>query len=165
MKTILRVQTTGSIPVKVTGRMRNLPKMTRIGVRAWGNKLQQSMIRSMKGAGIEPFTGELFRDTKWVQGQNSNYGQLVVPIHGVMLDNMVIHRLWFRRDYGMRLRWAQQARNDQVRVWGGEVRRGQKEKFFLWVRPHPWIQSGYRDARKKLPAVLKEYAGRAVKAQ
>jgi hypothetical protein len=58
------------------------------------------------------------------------------------------------------LKWALQADSTSIRESAWEVKTGKLNKlrrrvFSIWVRPHPFIQNGITNARRKLPATLK----------
>lgn len=155
---VIKITTKGTTQQQFQRNMKKFPQMTRKGMRAWGSTiLVPSMTRAAKNAGIKRFTGDLFRGIRWQQKENSNTGELMMPPQGVFLDKMLVHRLWFRRHFGTRLRWADQAQKDRWRYLAREVKKSRLDSFFIWVHPHPFIKSGYLSARRKLPAILKTY--------
>jgi hypothetical protein len=154
----IKQDTTGRVLKKIDKRLKDLPRLTRIGMRKWGNSLARSMIKSAKQAGIRPGVGNtLYKSIKWKQPQNSNYGELVMASHGVMLDRMVTHRLYFSRKFNSRLMWGLQARSEAIRRQSLSIRKGKLSEFHITVRKHPFIRTGYQSVRKNLRKDLKEY--------
>lgn len=144
---------------KTQRRLADLPKLTRKGMRAWGNLLVRSMSNSIKYAdikkGVTP-NGGLKANVKWEQGQNSNTGILTAPLYGIYLDSMRTHNLYFHKDQGRLLKWGAQANSATLRQLSRDIRTGKKvSKNYITVHKHPWIRRGLLNARKKLPAELR----------
>lgn len=152
---IVKYNTQGRVTDKLQSlkNIRKLPAMTREGMRDWGkNILVPAERRAMKSPGeIRDFRGDLSSGIVWVQPQKSNYGYLTMPEHGVMLDSMKPHPWYITRRNGMS--WA--AQSNKFGAQAKKLRSGEIRGFFVYVKPHPFIRSGYDNARKKLSAILK----------
>jgi hypothetical protein len=162
----VRQNTMGRVVKKINKRLRDLPHLTRTGMRKWGNKLAMNMRVEAKMAprrgggglpGIQSQDGRLFRGMRWDQPQNSNYGQLLIPRVGVMLDSMRPHRLYFMRRAGPRLTWALRAQSESIREKARMVRRGTLNEFHIRVDAHPFIRKAFRKTRHNLRRDLKTY--------
>jgi len=151
---IVKYSTQGNVTDKLKSlkNIRKLPSMTRAGMRDWGkNILVPSERRAVKQAGIKDFKGDLSSGIVWVQPEKSNYGYMTMPEHGVMLDSMRPHAWYVTRRNGMT--WA--AQSNKFGAQAKKLRSGQIRGFFVFVKPHPFIRTGYDNARKKLSTILK----------
>jgi len=165
---ILRISTTGrQLDQRISKRLGKFPKLTRIAMNKWGRRLVQEMHTAARIANISPFgeRNSLYKNTKWLQVGGSNYGRLVMPLHGVYLDRMKPHVMWISKSYPTRLRWALQAKYDVIRRQAEKVRSGVRKSglkgFPVKVRPHPFIKQAYSTARKLLPGILRTELAKA----
>jgi len=64
------------------------------------------------------------------------------------------HWVNIQRSRSKLLNWASKSRNfkDEARM----ISSGEIKKFPIYVKPHPFIQNGWRRARKKLRPILKQ---------
>lgn len=143
---------------------KNLPLMTSKGMMRWGKILAKDMKQSAQRAGIKPFTGRSFREgIRWEQRERGRVGKLIMPLYMVYLDSMAPHYISVHRRRVRLLRWAKQARSRELRSKARKVETKKVPRFSVYVRPHPFIRSGWRRARGKLRPVLRRLANRAMR--
>ncbi len=168
MPTIIRIKTEGDIfkAVKSLNRIKKrLPVMTRLGMRRWGKILEKDLKRSAKAAGIKSSgKASSLQGTgiRYEQAKRSNVGKLFMRIYGIYLDSMKPHFVTVNRRRTQLLAWAKRARHASIKKKARMVAKGTLKLFSIFVRPHPFIATGYRRARSKLRAVLKRAARRGV---
>lgn len=136
-----------------------LPQMCRNAMREWGKmELAPAMRRAAKQANIKNFKGKLSgpNGIKWNQDSDkSNYGYLTIVDEGVILDSMPAHKWTIGRNRAKGINWLLQSENFSSQ--GMDLKKGRLATVEIWVKPHPFIRTGYNTARKKLPAILKGY--------
>ena len=163
---VITINTAGDVvkAVNTLNRIkRRMPAMVRLGLRRWGKILQRDMNESARAAGIQDNTGELLGGgIQWRQGVQSDWGALFIRIHGVYLDSMPPHFVSITRRRTRLLAWARVAQSDSIRTRAELVAAGKIRSTSIYVRPHPFIATGYRRARPKLRPVLKRLAIRGI---
>jgi len=166
MPRIITISTQGDFfrTVKTLNRMKkNLPKMTKEGMRRWGRILERDMRQSARDANIRDLTGILqSTGIRYEQGVRSNVGYLFIRLYGVYLDSMRPHFVNVHRRRTRLLLWAKLSGSSSIRRKAIMVEQRKLNKFSIYVRPHPFIAQGYRKARPKLKPVLKRVAQRAI---
>lgn len=140
-----------------------LPKMTRLGMRRWGNILVRDIKTSARQAFIMDSTGKLQGNgIRWVQGKNSNVGHLVIPQYGVFLDSMRPHWVSVKRSRQRLLAWSKRALIPNIRTRARMVEKGTMRSFGIFVKPHPFIRRGLNRALSKVRPVFKRALARGV---
>jgi hypothetical protein len=131
-----------------------LPKVVRQAQRSMGDGAVGDLKASLTAANVESYNGELYGDGIRAVQRSQNLDVEVVE-HGIMLDGMRPH--WVRVDATRPelVRWATQARNNNLRALGNSVEQGSRKKFSLHVSPHPFIQNGVNRSRGKNAALLR----------
>jgi len=166
MVKIIIIRTSGDLEnaVKTLNRMKKrLPKMTIRAMKRWGRILEKDIKNSAKNAGISPFSGTLTSTgIRYEQGENSKVGRLIMRQYGIYLDSMRPHFVSIKASRTRLLSWAKVARSDYVRMGANLVEQRKIKSFSMYVRPHPFIASGYRKARSKLRPVIKRAARSAI---
>lgn len=139
-------------------RVKKLPQLTREAMRKWGNILVRDMKQSARDAGIQSDTGVLLGyGTRWEQAPQGNTGVLMMPEYGAQLDGMSPHWVSVSQRRQRLLAWA--ARHNFTAAH--QIYAGERRKFSIFVRPHPFILNGWRRARRKLPVLLRQAAKQA----
>jgi hypothetical protein len=166
MVRVITITTQGDL-IKAEGLLtrvrKNLPQMTREGMREWGSILERDTKDAAEKAGIQNNLGVLLgRGINYRQGKRSDTGYLFVYWYGVCLDTMRPHFVSVTRRRTRLLTWAMIAQRSSIRDKAMRVESGRLKKFSVYVKPHPFITAGYRRARPKLVSVLKRAAARAV---
>lgn len=160
MVKVIRIRTAGDIK-KVDGLLagirKRLPEMTSKAMRRWGKTLEADLKMAAIQAGISKFTGTLqTTGIEYRQRPRGRTGYLFIRQYGVMLDSMRPHWVNIRASRTRFVLWAQQARSSIIRNAGVLIASGRLRKKAIYVRPHPFIQSGWRRARPKLRAIIKQ---------
>lgn len=141
---------------------RRVPEMTREEMRKWGRILEKDLRHAARQARISPGVLTEGKGIEWRQRKRSNTGYLFMKIYGIYLDSMKPHFVNVTRQRSRLLMWASIARKAPIRRKAEDVIRGKRAKFSVYVRPHPFIHTGYTRARKKLRPILKRGVSRAV---
>lgn len=132
-----------------------LPEMNSKAMMRWGKTLEKDMKVSAKEAGIKPSSGLLFgKGIEYRQRPRGKVGKLFIANSGVRLDGMKPHWVNIQRGRSRLLNWALKSRNfkDEARM----ISSGELKKFPIFVRPHPFIRSGWKRSRPKLTPILKQ---------
>jgi len=158
MVKVIVINTAGDLfkAVRTLNRIRNkIPQMTREVMRKWGNVLVKDTKASAINADIKSFSGVLQgKGIRWEQGKKSNEGYLFIRLYGVYLDSMSPHFVSVTRRRTRLLAWAQRSRNMIIRKKARMIGNRKLTKFSIYVKPHPFIASGYRRARPKLKPMI-----------
>lgn len=166
MVQVIRINTEGDFVKAVATLNRakhTLPRMTILGMHRWGKILERHMKRAAKNAGIADYSGLLMgKGIEYRQGPRSENGYLFIRLHGVYLDSMKPHYVSVKRSRTTLLGWAAHARSGSIQTKAMLVQLGRMKRFSIYVKPHPFIATGYRTARPKLRPVLKRIAARAI---
>lgn len=134
------------------------------GIREWGNIAVRDLKDSARQAKIDDFTGGLQGNgIRWEQAENGVVGRLMIPSYGVMLDSMNPHWVSVTRQRTRLLAWANQANNSRVRHNAALVSAGKRDHFNVFVKPHPFIQTGLRRANPKLNPLIKNQLNKVIK--
>lgn len=137
--------------------------MTREGMREFGTTLVQDLKNSARQADIQPSSGTLFGSgIRYEQRGKSNQGEVFMRQYGIYLDSMAPHFVSIKASRSRLLSWAQRARSKGIRKKANLVAAGKLPSYSIYVKPHPFIERGYRRARRKLPLILQRAASRAV---
>lgn len=167
MPKVITIRTTKDINTAIVTLKRintRLPNMTREGMRQWGKVLVSHLKRSAGRAGIRSSTGTLFnKGIRWEQGKKSDKGYLFMRVYGIYLDSMAPHWVSVHRGRMRLLRWARIARNDRIRDMAQDISAGTRKKFKLKVKPHPFIKSGYKNAKSELGRMFKRAVKRGIR--
>lgn len=158
MAKVILIKTSGDLfkAIKTLNRIRILlPKMTKVTMMNWGHVLVKDMKNSVKNAGIKDFTGTLQgKGIRWEQPKRSDTGFLFMRLYGIYLDSMAPHFVSVNRRRSRLLSWAKQASSSNIRRKARMVESKNMTKFSLYVKPHPFIASGFRTARPKLRPMI-----------
>lgn len=158
MVKVIVISTAGDFfkAVRTLNRMgKRLPQMTRETMRKWGHILVKDTKAAALNADIKSFSNILQgKGIRWEQGRKSDEGYLFIRLYGIYLDSMSPHFVNITRRRTRLLAWAKQSRNGMIRKKARMVETRKLTKFSIYVRPHPFIASGYRRARPKLRPIL-----------
>lgn len=143
-----------------------VPRATSTAMHQYGNKLVRNLKDSARLADIKSFAGDngLYgKGIRWEQAPNGKIGTLYMAQHGIFLDSMHPHHLTVRKGRGTLLRWMKQARSSNLRKIAKSIESGKRERYGLYVKPHPFIQRGLRMSNKHLSRLLGTQVNKAVK--
>ena len=130
----------------------------------WGKTLERDMKESAIMAGIKSNTGTLLNEgIQYRQRPNGRIGRLFVRQYGVFLDSMDPHVVRVIPTRTRLLAWASNARSSTISQKAADLRSRKIKDFFIFVRPHPFMLSGWRRARPKLSPMLKSHYQRNLK--
>lgn len=150
---------TDKVPLaKTKQRLAEIPGKVRKGIDEWGSEYLTSMMyRSAIEEGINEVRGirGLYGGVHWDKLQETNTGILTIINSAAMLDSMNPHWVNIRRDRETLLNWALQSGNDVIESKAREIAEGHRDKFAIYVKPHPFIKRGYRNAIRIFPEVLR----------
>ena len=128
----------------------------------WGKILERDMKSSISQV-TSNFTGlSQGRGIRWEQGKKSYVGYLFMRQELLALDHMRPHWVSVKSSRTRLLAWAKQAMIPNIRQRAFMVESGKLKRFGIYVRPHPFISTGWRRARPKLRPILKQMSSRAV---
>jgi len=131
-----------------------IPSWNSKAMMKWGKTLERDMKNSAKLAGIQNSTGELLSTgIQYRQRPRGRVGRLFILQRGVYLDSMRPHFVNITRSRTRLLAWASRSRN-----FGDEatkIRNNQLKSHTIFVRPHPFIDRGYKRSRPKLKSFIK----------
>lgn len=152
--------------VRTLNRMKNnLPQITREVMRKWGHILVKDMKSAAINANIKSFSGTLQgKGIRWEQGKKSNDGYLFMRLYAIYLDSMSPHFVNVTRRRTRLLAWARRSGSSSIRKKARMVEGKKITKFGIYVKPHPFIASGYRRSRPKLRPMLNRSIKNAVAA-
>ncbi len=165
MVKVIIIKTTGDLSTAVTTLNRikkKLPKMTRLGMRRWGNILVRDMKLSLRRVSVGFRGVSEGKGIRWEQGKRSDTGYLFMRQEYLALDHMRPHWVSVKRSRTILLRWAKQAIIPNIKRRARMVEKGTLKSFGVYVKPHPFIANGYGRARPKLRPVLKRVAARGI---
>ena len=158
MAKVIIINTSGDLvkAVQTLNRIRNnVPKMTREVMRKWGAVLVKDMKSSAVNAKIKNFTGMTQgKGIRWEKPKRSDTGYLFMRLYAIYLDSMSPHFVTIHRRRTGLLRWAKQSNSAAIRRKARLVETKKLTKFSIYVKPHPFIASGYRRARPKLRPMI-----------
>ena len=132
-----------------------LPVMNSKAMMRWGKTLEKDMKQSARDANIKSFTGTIYnKGIEYRQRPNGKVGRLFIRNNYVMLDSMKPHWVNLQTSRSRLLTWASKSRmfKEKARM----IQSGEMKKYPIYVRPHPFIQMGWRRARPKLRPILKQ---------
>ena len=158
MVTVINVRRSGDIlrASRTLNRLRiKLPGMNSKAMMRWGKTLEKDMKQSARDAGIKSQTGTIYnKGIEYRQKPNGKIGRLFIRNNYVMLDSMKPHWVNLQRSRSRLLSWASKSRNfkDEAQM----IQSGEMKKFPIFVRPHPFIKSGWRRAKVKLRPILNQ---------
>jgi len=158
MVTVIKIRSAGDLTKSIQvlkGIHTKLPVMNSKAMMRWGKTLEKDMKVSAKEAGIESSSGLLFgKGIEYRQRPAGKKGELFIAISGVRLDSMKPHWVNITQNRSRLLNWAKKSRNfkDEASM----ISAGEMKKFPIFVRPHPFIRSGFRRARPKLTPIIKQ---------
>jgi len=152
------------VAVKTLNRIKKrLPAMTISAMRKWGNILAKDVKVSARQAFIMDSSGKLQGNgIRWQQGPRSYVGYLFIRQYGVFLDSMKPHWVSVRNSRQGLMYWAKRAMIPNIRTRARMVEKGTMKSFGVYVKPHPFIRSGYAKARPKLKSLLRQSTARGV---
>ncbi len=158
MVTVITIRSSGDL-IKTSnslkGIQKKLPVMNSRAMMRWGKILEKDMKVSAKSAGIKSSTGVLFgKGIEYRQRPRGNVGRLFIVNSGVMLDSMKPHWVNILQRRTRLLDWALRSRNFKSEARA--ISSGELKKFPIFVRPHPFIRSGWKRARPKLKPIVKQ---------
>jgi hypothetical protein len=133
---------------------RRLPYLNKRITDRWGKVVVRDMKISAQLAGINPFTGTL-QDSGIRWESHRDGGSLWMRQYGIALDSMPPHFVTVRKSRTRLLNWMLQARSLGLRIVANQIASGKRKRFGLYVKPHPFIQTGYKMARPKLTKIMK----------
>ena len=139
---------------------RNVNTHTPRGMYRWGKILEGAMRQSAFDAGIKP-TKEPILGIEWRQRKNGKVGELFMRQEGIFLDQMRPHYVNVTRQRTRLLRWALHA-NGKIRSKARQVASKERDKFSIFVKPHPFTKRGYSKARPKFQRVVQKELALAV---
>lgn len=142
-----------------------LPAMSSKAMFRWGKILERDLKRSARLAGLKNFTGALqTTGIRYEQRPRGRTGYLFMRIYGVYQDSMKPpgHYVSIHRRRTRLLAWAKVAQNPNIRRRASLVEKGKMRSFSIFVKPHPFIETGYARARPKLEPIVKKMAEQAV---
>lgn len=140
-----------------------LPLMTISAMMKWGKILERDIKNSLL-INSNSFTGvSKNKGIEYRQGKKSNVGHLFMREYLLSLDHMRPHYVSVKRSRTRLLSWAMQANSSVIRKKARAVNRGSLKRFGIFVRPHPFISTGFRRARPKLNRIIKREVGRIIK--
>lgn len=144
-------------------RTRTVPA-TSNGMYRWGMTLERDLIASSMNAGIKRFKGNLQGGgIRWEQKNNARVGRLMMPAYGIMLDSMKPHHVTVKKTRTNLLAWARRASNPKIRKKARQIDAGTRKRFGIFVRPHPFIDRGFKTARPKLNAIVRRELRKEIK--
>lgn len=158
MVKVITINTQGDLvkAVRTLNRIKNnVPEMTREVMRKWGNILVKDMKAAAINADIKSFSQTLQRTgIRWEQTKKGNEGYLFIRLYGIYLDSMNPHFVNVTRRRSRLLAWAKQSKSSSIRRKARRIETRELSKFAIYVKPHPFIASGYRVARPKLRPMI-----------
>ena len=168
MTKVIIINTSGDLikAVQTLNRMKNsVPQITREVMRKWGHILVKDMKNSAVNADIKSFSGMIQgKGIRWEQTKKGDTGYLFMRLYAIYLDSMSPHFVNITRRRTRLLAWARKSGSSSIRKKARMVESRQITKFAIYVRPHPFIASGYRRARPKLRPMLNRSIKNAVAA-
>jgi len=165
MVKVIMISTPGDFIMagKVLQRVRKqLPAMTSKVMLRWGKILERDMKTSLRNV-THRFKGVSEKNgIRWEQGKRSSVGFLFMRREYLALDHMRPHWVSVKRSRTRLLAWAKQAKIPNIRRRAEMVERGKLKKFGIFVRPHPFIDIGWKRARPKLSPMLRKTTSKVV---
>ncbi len=144
-------------------RIRKLPDMLQSTLYNWGKILERDIKESAMTAGIKSFTGGLFsKGIEWRQAPKGKIGRLFMRQYGVYLDSMTPHFVSVNKRRQGLLSWAGVASNPFLNRQANLVQQGKMKRFGVFVKPHPFILSGWNRARPKLNPMIRRESSKAI---
>lgn len=141
---------------------KQLPAMTIRAMIKWGKILEKDMKSSLRNVSLR-FRGVSERKgIRWEQGKRSHVGYLFMRREYLALDRMRPHWVSVRIRRMRLLAWAKQARIPNIKRRARMVETRKLKSFGVFVRPHPFISTGWKRARPKLRPILNKMAKRAI---
>jgi hypothetical protein len=140
------------------GIMKNVertPEMVSNAMMEWGNVAVKDFKNAAKNAYIQPFTGSLFGNgIRWEQSPKGQIGKLWMNAHGIYLDSMKPHFVNIKSTRTGLVKWGKQAINPEIRKVSKLIEEGKVKRHGIMVRPHPFIDTGFRRAYGKLDKII-----------
>ena len=165
MAKVIMISTSGDFikADRILTRIRKrLPPMTIQATIRWGKILEKDMKTSIRQVS-KMFTGlSQGQGIRWEQGKKSHVGHLFMRREFLALDQMRPHWVSVKRGRTRLLAWAKQAMIPNIRMRARMVEAGKLKRFGIYVRPHPFINTGWRRARPKLRPVLNGMVKRVI---
>lgn len=144
---------------------KNLPRMTREVMRKWGGIVVKDTKNSAIEAGIQSSSNVLMsKGIRWEQGKRSDVGFMFIRLYGIYLDSMKPHFVSVTRRRSRLLSWAKRSRSPNIRRKARLVELKKIDSFGIYVKPHPFIRSGYAKARPKLTSMIRRSTKFAINA-
>lgn len=147
-------------------RAKNVPtKVVPHVMQRWGRVLARDTANAARQAGVKPFTGTLFSNgMRWEQAPQGKIGRFFIRQYGVYLDSMSPHWVNITPRRTRLLAWAMQSRNGLLHNAAVLIASGKLRKKAVFVRPHPYILTGYTRARSKLMPMIRQEVSRELTA-
>jgi len=166
MVQVITISTSGDFikADRILGRIKKqLPAMTIRAMIKWGKILERDMKTSVRQASIDFRGTSQQKGIEWRQGKKSYVGFLFMRQYLLALDHMKPHYVSVKRSRGALLSWAKQSKSISIRRRAKMVEKRELKSFGIFVKPHPFIDNGYRRSRPKLTPILRRMTERAVK--
>ena len=165
MVRVINISTSGDFVMaeRVLQRIKKqLPVMIIQAMIKWGMKLERDMKNSIREV-TSDFKGlSQGKGIRWEQGRKSQVGYLFMRREYLALDHMRPHWVSVKRSRTKLLAWAKQARIPNIKRRARMVETGKLKRFGIFVKPHPFIDRGWKRARPKLNPILNQMAKRAI---
>ena len=165
MVKVISISTSGDFVMagKVLNRVRKqLPAMTIKVMIRWGKILERDMKTSLRNV-TQRFRGKSEKKgIRWEQGKKSHVGFLFMRREYLAVDHMRPHWVSVKTSRSILLAWAKQSKIPNIRKRARMVERGELKRFGIFVRPHPFISTGWNRARPKINPMLRKMASRVV---
>ena len=165
MVKVINISTSGDFVMaeKVLQRVKKrLPAMTIKAMIRWGKILEKDMKSSLRNVSARFRGVSEGNGIRWEQGNKSHVGHLFMHRGYVALDSMKPHWVSVKRSRSRLLSWSRQAKVPNIRRRAQMIDSGKLKSFGVYVKPHPFISSGWRRSRPKLRPILNTMASRAV---
>jgi hypothetical protein len=131
-----------------------LPKAVDRSVSAMSRGAVGDLKATLLAAHVESYNGELYGDGIRANKQGRTTTIEVIE-HGIMLDGMRPHIVRVDSSRPNLLRWAAQARRNDLRSMAASVSAGTRDSFKVLVTAHPFIQKGVNRSRGNNAALLR----------
>ena len=136
---------------------RKTPELTSKVMHKFGNLMVKNLKQAaMDRKDIKSFTGELFQGDgiRWEQRPRGKIGVLKIKQKYIYLDSMQPHWVAIKRSRTRLLAWAKQAQNAGLRKVANDVSSRKQNVGFVYVKPHPFIRTGWNRTRPRLRVML-----------
>jgi len=157
MVDVVKVDIRGVQKVKTLfGRVGRFPQMTIETTMKWGRILERDTKSAVRNARIKSSTGTIHgKGIRWDQKKKGKVGRLFVRKEYVFLDRMENHWVNLQKSRTRFVRWAETADADNLKRAASQIQDGSKRTHRVYVKKHPFLRRGFKNARPKLTKLIK----------